>query len=474
MIAGGRYGIEKRVSVYWFMFAIVMQASSLVAAKQESIGVIGAGLAGLTAAHRLHQQGYDVVIYEAADYAGGRVRTWHASNSYEELGGKNINDGGQAPHLRALLAEFGLREESYECRFNPLICTESGEYVSASQAFKSLSAPTEQLHAEVSRVLSAATTLEPAVALLSKQNPLVDEVLNRSLCAYEGGVASQIDGKCSEVLWYLFQSLEKIVDNSSHSSFAQVQGGNDRLVEALLQSLFGRIRLGTPVTAIATAHDGGLELRLGDDSKVSHDRVVCAVPCTVFAEQERVGSIAVQRGLIPEEQLAAIRGVSYAYITKVIFQTSWVATPPAQLNTHLARDGFVWFSKDGKLATLYLSGSSQPILQATNQERQALLARYAMDIQVVEPTIKDIVPVAIAVWPVAYSYFSPGQYAIRSQIEKFASHPVRSVFKPVNAQLFFAGEHTGIPSYACMEAAVESGERTARMIIDAGKPEAAP
>jgi cation diffusion facilitator CzcD-associated flavoprotein CzcO len=39
------------------------------------VAVIGAGLAGLTAAYRLQQRGFDVTVFEARDRVGGRVWT---------------------------------------------------------------------------------------------------------------------------------------------------------------------------------------------------------------------------------------------------------------------------------------------------------------------------------------------------------------------------------------------------------------
>ena len=49
------------------------QNSTTKAAKK--IVVIGAGIAGLTAAKQLHEQGFSVEILEASDRVGGRVRT---------------------------------------------------------------------------------------------------------------------------------------------------------------------------------------------------------------------------------------------------------------------------------------------------------------------------------------------------------------------------------------------------------------
>ncbi|MFM8484401.1 MAG: FAD-dependent oxidoreductase, partial [Actinomycetota bacterium] len=41
------------------------------------VAVVGAGLAGLSAARHLHASGRDVQIFEASDGVGGRVRSDH-------------------------------------------------------------------------------------------------------------------------------------------------------------------------------------------------------------------------------------------------------------------------------------------------------------------------------------------------------------------------------------------------------------
>lgn len=42
---------------------------------QVDAAVVGAGLAGLCCARKLHRQGLDVCIYEASDEIGGRIQT---------------------------------------------------------------------------------------------------------------------------------------------------------------------------------------------------------------------------------------------------------------------------------------------------------------------------------------------------------------------------------------------------------------
>jgi len=75
--------------------------------------VVGAGLAGLTAAHDLHDAGWEVVVLDARDRVGGRVRTLHEPFTdalHAEAGGESVDDNHTA--LRALVTKFGLRTEA--------------------------------------------------------------------------------------------------------------------------------------------------------------------------------------------------------------------------------------------------------------------------------------------------------------------------------------------------------------------------
>ncbi|MFP2931865.1 FAD-dependent oxidoreductase [Pyxidicoccus sp. 3LG] len=80
--------------------------------------VVGAGLAGLTAAYELVKRGYDVTVLEAQSRVGGRVRTHRegfAAGQYAELGAVRIPDVHE--HTLGYVKELGL----------PLVEFDSGE-----------------------------------------------------------------------------------------------------------------------------------------------------------------------------------------------------------------------------------------------------------------------------------------------------------------------------------------------------------
>jgi protoporphyrinogen/coproporphyrinogen III oxidase len=71
-----------------------------------SVAVIGAGITGLTAAFWLKQRGTSVVVYEAADRAGGVIRSERQSGYLAELGPSSMSAPTAA--TAALISELGL------------------------------------------------------------------------------------------------------------------------------------------------------------------------------------------------------------------------------------------------------------------------------------------------------------------------------------------------------------------------------
>ncbi len=86
--------------------------------------VIGAGVAGLTAARQLESEGFEVLILEARNRIGGRILTTHdgLAEGPVELGAEFVR--GRPPELVRMLEGAGLRTEPVE---GGDICRDAGD-----------------------------------------------------------------------------------------------------------------------------------------------------------------------------------------------------------------------------------------------------------------------------------------------------------------------------------------------------------
>jgi oxygen-dependent protoporphyrinogen oxidase len=75
----------------------------------QSVAIIGAGIAGLTAAYRLHQRGFRVKVFERGPQAGGSIRTHREGGWLVECGPNSVQFG--APELKKLVSDLGLDGE---------------------------------------------------------------------------------------------------------------------------------------------------------------------------------------------------------------------------------------------------------------------------------------------------------------------------------------------------------------------------
>ena len=72
------------------------------------VAVIGGGITGLTAAHRLVEQGYEVSLFEAADRVGGVIQTIRRDGFLAECGPNTLLE--TSPKISQLLKDLDLEK----------------------------------------------------------------------------------------------------------------------------------------------------------------------------------------------------------------------------------------------------------------------------------------------------------------------------------------------------------------------------
>jgi oxygen-dependent protoporphyrinogen oxidase len=77
-----------------------------------AVGIIGGGIAGLTAAHVLKQEGVDVRVLEATDRTGGMIRTEHTGGYLVEHGPNSLR--ATTPLLTTVIRDLGLDDAVVE------------------------------------------------------------------------------------------------------------------------------------------------------------------------------------------------------------------------------------------------------------------------------------------------------------------------------------------------------------------------
>lgn len=452
--------------------------------------VVGAGLAGLTAAHRLEQAGVRVRVFEARDRIGGRCWTARGfvDGQIAEHGGEFIDT--RHVHLLGLIDELGLEVDDLWSGWVPGSVWPNwidGEVVLGRDVKEQLDPIVTAVEREARRIGVLARGRRPSISAISYGTATpgavqldrrsmaewldehVPEVIGSPLGAYLDGSMSAWYGlemdQLSACTWmdYFVLPWPK-ADERWH-----VRGGNDLVTAALAERLpAGTLELGTPLEAMRSRTGGGFELRVGGiRSPVPADVVILALPFTTLrlVDLEHAGFDA--------RRMAAIQGLGMGMDVKLLLQYE---RRPAEFRVngrpwsggmeHTEPPFETWESSAAQpgssgLVTVYAGGRTGASWTAPAPHGPApapLAAEYA-------GYVDDVVPGTagrfngtawLDLWTRdpwtngAYAAFLPGQYT------RLWGYTGRA-----EGRAHFAGEHTSTYSQGYLNGGVESGQRAA-------------
>lgn len=430
---------------------------------EARIAILGAGLAGLVAAHRLLAAGATrLVLYEANTRIGGRMlsgRGLVGEASVVELGGSFIN--GEHADILALVREFGLPLEDGTLDSD----THATYFVAgAHRSLAEIAAEAAGFLPRLEAMRAAGAAARPALDRRSAAE-LMDQLgvggwlrrlLDIGLTQEMGLEPDRMSGL------YLVESFAPDPAEPRRGLFSsdqrfQIAGGNDRLPAALAARLGERIRTGHRLVALRR-RGSGYALSFDRGREAVADIVVCTLPATTLrAVQLEIGAPALTRRAIAE----------LAYGTNAKLFAGLSARPwraQGRSGECLNDLGFqtVW-EDHGRAGT----GPGSMTIFAGGRTGQGFGAGRAADrARAATAAIEPALPGAAAAfdgrasrmhWPSnpyvggSYSCFAPGQWT------GFAE-----AFGPVG-RLVFAGEHTAEHS-GYMDGAAQSGRAAAETV----------
>jgi monoamine oxidase len=452
--------------------------------------VVGAGLAGLTAAYRLAQAGVGVRLFEARDRVGGRCWTARGFDDGQtaEHGGEFIDT--RHVHLLGLIQELGLEVEDLWGSWVPGSAWPNwigGEIVPSKDLREGLEPIARAVEAEARRIgvieegrrpsareISYGTATPGAVALdrlsmaewLDEQVPGVTgsslgSYLDVSMAGWYGLEMDQLSA-CTWIDYFVLPWPG--ADERWH-----VHGGNDRVTDALAERLpAGTLEREAPLEALRVLGDGSCELRFGGlGSPVTADVVILALPFTTL----RLVDLA-DAGFTPE-RTAAIASLGMGMDVKLLLQYERRpgafdvgGRPWSGGMEHADPDFQTWESSAGQrgaagLITVYAGGRTGAGWTAAEPHgvaAPAFTAEYLGHIDAVVPGTAERFNgrAWLDLWTRdpwtngAYAAFLPGQYT------RLWGYTGRA-----EGHVHFAGEHTSTHSQGYLNGGVESGQRAA-------------
>ena len=230
------------------------------------VAIIGAGVSGLVAAHLLQEE-HELVVFEAADYAGGHAHTIDVETEEGVFGvdtGFIVYNDRNYPNFERLLAELGVPTQPSEMSFG----------VSDGAGFEYNGASANGLFAQRSNLVRPSFhrmiadllrfNREALELLQSDHDPSLREWLAQRRYS-EGFVerlivpqASAVWSADPEQMWtFPARFLLEFFDNHgvlgfrSRPQWRTVTGGSRVYVNAILHSLEAEMRLSTPVQSVA-------------------------------------------------------------------------------------------------------------------------------------------------------------------------------------------------------------------------------
>jgi monoamine oxidase len=437
--------------------------------ERFDVAVVGAGVAGLAAAGKLHREGFRVVVFEARDRIGGRIFT-HRDERVPvpiELGAEFIH--GEAPETQRILDAAGL-----------LACEVSGEHWRAERGRLR---PADRTWEGVDRVLGR---IDPEGADRSFADFIAQRPGGRSLARDRTAAREFVQGfhaaDLDQIGVLSIAPEEGESPSESAARAGRVVQGYDGVPQFLARGLEGALHLGTRVAGIAW-EAGRAELTLqapsGRTSRVEAGAVVVTLPLGVLqAAADEPGGCRFDPE--PRGFRKALSQLAMGCVMRLVVrfrEMPWQAPLPG-LAAHRSLD---------RLGYLHLGGGPFNVWWTAYPLRFPLAVAWSGGPPAAELSGKKTEDVAASAFRALAEQLGISRRRIESRVEGLWLHDwnrdpfsrgaysyarvggskaAKSLSKPVEGTLFFAGEATDVSGRTgTVEGAIATGLRAAKQVV---------
>lgn len=411
--------------------------------------VIGAGFAGLSTAHDLTNQGYDVLVLEARDRIGGRVQTDWSLGAPFEYGAGWIH-GPKGNPLSALARQAGIKtyitdDDSIE------VYDAEGDAVSGAALdamYGRYKAAAKRIDAELDSDMSLAKAMDLA-------NP---KLLKDPLARWYATSAIEFDtgGPLENLSAFYFDA-----DSAFDGTDVIPLDGYDKLLGPLSGDY--TIMLNAIADRVEYENGDGASVYVGD-TEYESDFVVCTVPLGVLQS----GAVAFNPAL-PKPIRTAISKIPMGSVTKLALKFDTAFWPVdvqyfGALTDEKGRWPYIFNYRTFSNANILMPLSFGAYAFAADAMNDADIVADAMDVLrgIFGTNIPD--PSAMLATRWSQDQFTRGAYSYAG----LGSTPQHfdAFAKPVEGTLFFAGEHTDFAYHGTVHGALLSGRRAAAQVWD--------
>jgi monoamine oxidase len=398
--------------------------------------VVGAGLAGLSAALALHDAGVSVIVLEARDRVGGRVWSETLGNgAIAELGAEWIMAGDEL--LLGLAGRFGVP------------AAEAGVDYALREARGPNAASIDDQRAHLRVATEVRAAMGDAEAASTSLGAFLD--------ALPGGEAQRttlrmrLQGTCAA-------DLERVTLRITNGERAFSPGvgvyhrlgpGNQALAAAMAAAL-PDVRLGGPVEALE--HDaGGVNVRTAT-GEVRAAVAVVAVPVTMVSQLRF-------RPALPQDLATAVQELPMGVASKLAVATADTPWRRAIQSTELPMWCWAANGSDGRVRPCVTSFAGSPIAQELLRTAEGDPGPWMARLHALNPDLAFVGEPRLQVW--ANDPLTLGAYSAWDH----RSWDRMALFSRAEGRVAFAGEHTAGPAHCgTMEGALRSGVRAAEQV----------